>query len=93
MNCTENKYLNTFQLDAGQFGIIKNNTTRSFVNEWLDYCEQDDIILDHTITEEKFHVNRHSRDQSILTNLAVKYNIPSIPINSFIRFYTPNARG
>lgn len=93
MDCIEDKYLYTHQLDAGQIGIIKSFGTETFIKEWLDYCLQDDILLDHTITEEKFQVNRHSRDQSILTNLAVKYNLPSTPINYFINYYTPNARG
>lgn len=93
MRCTDADYLNAMQLDAGQIGVINSSYSRLIVSEWLSLCEKDELLLDETITKEMFEVKRHSRDQSILTNLSVKYGIPSTPINQFIRYYTPNYRG
>ena len=92
MGCEEDKYLNTNQLDAGQIGLFNCDDSKRFINTWLHFCEDDDILLDHTLTEERFNLQRHSRDQSILTNLAVRLNIPATPINTFIKYYTPNFR-
>jgi hypothetical protein len=93
MKCDKPMYYSAMQLDAGQIGVINSRYTREIVKEWLACCEQDDLILDNTLTREIFTVKRHSRDQSILTNIAVKYGIATTPINEFIRYYTPNYRG
>ena len=92
MNCDSESYLEVNQLDAGQLGFFITQYTKEFINHWLELCENDDLLLDHTITSERFNLKRHSRDQSILTNLARLYKIPAIPINEYIKYYTPNFR-
>jgi hypothetical protein len=94
MECNEDKYKDTLQLDAGQIGFIKSPFTESLLQEWNNYCSNYLVLLDDPLGERDDHVIRHSRDQSILTNLQVKYNIPASSINEVERKYTiHNYRG
>ena len=66
------------QLQAnGAIQIYRNTPlTRIFVEEYFTWCSQLDLINDdylESVQLSKFKEHRH--DQSILTNLAVKYNI------------------
>lgn len=96
MNCLDEKYFVQKQR-LGGFQIYRNNnTSRQFVEEYLYYCEVQENIC---ITDEKskygnefqeFTENRH--DQSVFTNLCIKYNIfghrdPSQWGNAHLSFY------
>lgn len=80
MNCTEDKFKIPKQC-LGGFQIYKNNDqSNAFVEEYLHFCEKEENIC---ITDEKskygkevveFKENRH--DQSVFTNLCIKYDIP-----------------
>jgi hypothetical protein len=90
MDCMSDKYLNANQLDAGLVGFRVLPETIEFVNSWEQLCYNPDFILDYTIGDEWDDLIRHSRDQSILTNLQLLYNIPTMHvlnlINRFARF-------
>ena len=78
MQCDLEKYLNAPQVAAGFQIYVNNESTRKFVKEWLYYCCQPGLIDDsvNNRTKEYILFKEHRHDQSILTNLAIKYNIP-----------------
>lgn len=77
MGCDSKKYLEAPQVSAGFQIYVNNKETREFVKEWLMYCCAKNMIDDtpSRYKEYKEYVE-HRHDQSILTNLATKYNIP-----------------
>lgn len=80
MGCNSEKYFNAPQVSAGFQIYVNNESTRKFVKEWLYYCCMPGLI-DDTLSkpreyEEYMEYKEHRHDQSILTNLAIKYNIP-----------------
>lgn len=90
MNCDEEKYHNHIQLEAGMICFKNNQNIRNIVSEWLFYCTNENIISD----VENIHGDnydgfiKHQSDQSVLTNLAIKYNLN---INNLLRdFVTCN---
>lgn len=86
MDCDSPEYHNHIQLEAGVVCLKKTDKTIKLVSDWLHYCSNPNIITDiENITKpnlEGFKDHRH--DQSILTNLAVKY---SLNINNLLRQY------
>ncbi len=76
MNCDEEKYHNIPQIEAGVLVFKKTEYMILFINEWLSYCKNKNIITDipneHGNNLEGFVDHRH--DQSILTNLTVRHN-------------------
>lgn len=88
MGCTDMCYRTGRHLEAGQVGFIKTDFNIRFVNEWFEYCKDLDILLDHDMGMKNANPKcRHSRDQSILTNLQIKYNIPTIHANKIVGNY------
>lgn len=77
MECDESKFHNTIQLEAGILAIKKTDIMVNFVEEWLGYCKNANIITDiKNIHGENFSsFKEHRHDQSVLTNLAVKHGI------------------
>lgn len=77
MNCEDEKYYNTPQMEAGFLVIKKTKETINLVNDFLYYCKIKEAIdnspnkIGENFENWKFHRN----DQSILTNLIVKYNL------------------
>lgn len=47
---------------AGMLFMRNTPVTRHFIQQWLNYCQQEDLILTHT----KFKNQRHQYDQSLL---------------------------
>lgn len=77
MNCNESKYKEFLQLEAGVCAFKKCNNSLNLLEEWLRYCCIPSIINDDKndmLQLQEFKDHRH--DQSILTNLAVKYELP-----------------
>jgi hypothetical protein len=76
MGCDDEKYHNTRQIEAGFIAVKKTNKMIEFINEYLFYCKNKNIINDDKSVfgdeHEQFKCHRH--DQSILTNLIVKHN-------------------
>lgn len=93
MNCDTEKYWNCSQLEAG-ISFWKNTTSSvDLLDEWIKYCEDDRILTDKEnqcgLENIKSFID-HRHDQSVLTNLVVKYNLPVD--DGYIRKYTfPNA--
>lgn len=77
MNCDEEKYHNALQIEAGTLAFKKTKFVEDFLNEWLFYCKNKNILTDipniHGENLEGFMYHRH--DQSIISNLIIKYNM------------------
>lgn len=74
MNCDEDDYWKSNQLEAG-FMIWKVcDESRRIVEEWMNYCLNPQIIMNDssTLGEELNGFVEHRNDQSILTNLAIR---------------------
>jgi len=93
MNCDEEKYYNVRQIEAGILVFKKTEFNINFLNEWLFFCKNKNIITDFpNIFGENFNgFSDHRHDQSILCNLTVKYNmkysnvlLPHIDYNVYI---------
>ena len=74
MDCDTPDFHNVIQLEAGILCFKKCNETVELVKNWLEYCQNENIITDIQNIKgnnyEGFKDHRH--DQSILTNLYVK---------------------
>ena len=79
MDCDEELYHNAVQLEAGIIILKKTNNTIQLLSEWLYYCQNENILTElPNICEDNLEgFIEHRYDQSILTNLKVKYNIYS----------------
>jgi len=94
MDCDGDKYHNQIQLEAGAIAIKKTNFNIKLMEEWLNYCSNKFIVSDlPNICGFENHINfvEHRHDQSILTNLAIKYDIKSQQLDdSYISYNTQN---
>lgn len=88
MNCDDESYWESLQLEAG-IGFWKVcDQSKKIVDEWIEYSQDRRIISDdkNVCEKENFpEFNEHRRDQSILTNIAIKYGLSVI--GSEIRDY------
>ena len=76
MGCDSPEYWGAIQLEAGVLGIKKNSTTTRFIEEWMEYCKDYRIVTNcpnESGKEDLPGYIAHRNDQSILTNLKVKY--------------------
>lgn len=79
MNCDSEEYWNAHQVEAGIVAFKNTQLSKKFVNEWLEFCKNKFIVSDLSNISGKPNFPSfidHRHDQSILTNLCVKYNIP-----------------
>lgn len=80
MNCDSGKYFYSPQVSAGFQIYINNDKTRKFIKEWLYYCCLPGLIDDSLGKpreyEEYVTYKEHRHDQAILTNIAIKYDVP-----------------
>jgi hypothetical protein len=77
MNCDTDEYVYGNHLNASYQIYLKNEMSIKFVTEYLNYCENFDIISD---SPNKYGSNYpgyydHRHDQSILSILSIKYKI------------------
>ena len=74
MNCDESDYHNANQLEAGLQVWRVCDESIKVVEEWLEFCRDEDIINNEpsTLGDELPGFTGHYNDQSILTNLAVR---------------------
>ncbi len=86
MNCDLDVYWNSYQLEAGVCAFKKCDSTMFFLNQWLAYCENYNIVNDNLILPNVNTFIEHRHDQSILTNLSIKYNISSVSIEHVSRY-------
>lgn len=79
MECDKPEYWDATQIEAGLIALKKNDLTTKILNEWLFYCKNENIITDiENICglENLADFVTHRHDQSIMSNLAVKNQIP-----------------
>jgi len=78
MECMTDNYLETNQIQAGFIAVRKSENSLKFVEEWLNYCSQYEII---SASENKLGVNNdisfvaHREDQSVLSLVSKKFKI------------------
>ena len=74
MNCDEEDYWNSSQLEAGFMVWKVSDRSKEVVSEWLNYCKDFRIVNnDPSVLGEEFvEFKEHRNDQSIITNLAVR---------------------
>jgi hypothetical protein len=77
MNCDEEKYHNTRQIEAGFIAFKKTKEMIDLLNEYLFFCKNKYIVSDYesVFGPEYNQWKLHRHDQSILTNLIVKNNL------------------
>ncbi|MGA1048511.1 MAG: hypothetical protein ACO3UU_10890, partial [Minisyncoccia bacterium] len=81
MNCDEEQYYDSPQVDASYQFYKKTPEVISFLEQYRDYCSNDNIISDiPNITKDNLpEFKDHRHDQSILSLLAAKNNIQLLP--------------
>jgi hypothetical protein len=94
MGCEDEKYLEFPQVEAGTLAFRKTFENLNFVVEWLMWCKHPFILEDPLgfYADEESYFIEHRYDQSVLTNLVVKYNItPSKALFNYIKYnsYVP----
>ena len=65
------------QIMAGYMLIRKTKFTLQFINEWLQLCQNIDLIYDDGNIKQHDYYLAHREDQSLLSPLAHSYNLPS----------------
>lgn len=76
MDCNSKKYWNSLQVMGGYQIYMKNEKSIQFLNEFLKFAQIPKIINDDPSVTENFpEFKGHKYEQSILSNLAVKYDI------------------
>lgn len=85
MGCDEEKYWNACQVWAGV--TLVRRAMIPMVEEWGQYCQDARIVTDAPNTcglSNYPGLVEHRHDQSILTNLVVKYQLPTVSTTQFI---------
>jgi hypothetical protein len=95
MNCDEEKYHNMSIVEAGTLIFKKTDFNEIFINEWLHYCKNENIITDkiniYGNNYEGFIDHRH--DQSVLSILTTKYNMMyNSELYSYIKYNSYNPK-
>jgi len=77
MGCLDEKYVKGEQVDGCYILVKKNPFVLKFFEEYIAYCENENILTDkpneHGENFKGFRDHRH--DQSVLSLLAIKYNL------------------
>jgi hypothetical protein len=81
MGCDEEKYYYAPQCEGSYQIYKKTDKVMSFLKEYNEYSSNENIISDlPNITKENLpQFIDHRHDQSIISNMAVKYDIPLLP--------------
>lgn len=90
MDCDNDNYYKSFHLEAGCCAFIKNKNTLDFLNEWLFFCKNYNIISDEKNICGKENLNGfidHRHDQSVLSLLSKKYGIKTVSMYNEFGFY------
>jgi hypothetical protein len=77
MDCDDKKYHDAYQVDASSMLFKKCGYVENFLKDFKKFSENENIISDlPNITKSNFDIFLdHRHDQSILSNLAIKYNL------------------
>jgi len=90
MECDDEIYKKSKQLEAGCCAFLKNDLSLQFLKEWIDYCQNYDIISSDCKGDNITGFVEHRWDQSILTNLCIRHNIRTIPIETMYNYISYN---
>lgn len=89
MECDNKNFWDENQTEAGQIAFRKNTFTIEFLKNWLNYAIDPRIITDIANTQGKPNFDSfidHRHDQSILTNLLIKYKINRINLLDLMNY-------
>lgn len=77
MDCDSEMYYFDDQVNAAVQIYRKSNFSMTFLKEYFEYCSNIDIVGDGVskLNEEFVSFKEHRHDQSVLTNLSIKYKI------------------
>ena len=82
MNCFTEKFFETPQVEASISAWKVSRKNRQILEEWLTYCLDLNVISDRMINGNScFATKGHRYDQSILTNLVIKYKLKPVKQN------------
>ena len=93
MDCDTPEYHNHVQLEAGIICLKNTDFTKSLVNEWFEYCTNENILTEIPNVSNLPNVNdfrEHRYDQSILTNLIINRKITSYNLIDTVIKYNYN---
>jgi hypothetical protein len=88
MNCDEERYWNSIQLEDGFMAFKKTEFNVKLLEEFIQYCSDERIVTDipnqcGLDNFEGFQDHRH--DQSVITNLQLMYNLPCVMGHTGVR--------
>jgi len=77
MDCDSDFFYNFPQVEAGFVIFKKSQDNINFINQWLNYCKNENILTDkpNEYGDNRPEFKNHLYDQSVLTNLVLKNNI------------------
>ena len=81
MGCHSEKYYNSPQVEASISAWKVCKKSKIFVREWLSYCLNLQVVGDQVVAAGNTSCERHRYDQSILTNLVIKYGLKPIQLS------------
>jgi len=93
MGCDNEHYWNQTQLEAGLIGLKNNKFNNDLIEEWISFCGNEQIISNSPNESGLNNLDGfidHRQDQSILTNLQIKYNIPHQRLDDSMVFWNHN---
>ena len=81
MDCDTEEYWNAMQVWAGVICAKKQGISR--VQEWRNYCLDYDTVSDIRSRRNFPTFKAHRHDQSVLTNILIKYKLPYLEVAEF----------
>jgi SAM-dependent methyltransferase len=93
MGCDNEDYWNKTQLEAGLICLRNNQFNINFMNEWFSFCKNEQIISNSENQSGLSNLDGfidHRQDQSILTNLQIKHNLPHQRLSHDMVFWNYN---
>lgn len=90
MDCDTQLYHSSTQLEAGIIVMKPTDFNKKIISEWFSYCENENILTEIPNIS-KFdnlqNFKEHRYDQSVLTNIALKYQMKNQSFSSqYIKF-------
>ena len=90
MGCDEERYWNSIQLEDGFLAFKKTDYNIELVTEWMKYCADERCVSDipnQCGLENLDGFQDHRHDQSIITLLQLKHNLPCVMGHTGIRHF------
>ena len=94
MGCDTEVYWNHPILEAGIIAFKNTPSNLRLIEEWMFWCTVPNVVIDTPGKLENFPgYTNHKCDQSILTNLVIRNNLPTVPIQEVMQYVDFNYRG